>query len=307
MKIYKWEVKRGERLLSFLRAHLGDLFPVKRMKRAVERGYCRVNGCIETFATHPLAMGDRVEFAPPPIEVRIESEIETMFEDEHLLVVAKPCGVVCEEEALPTLFPQQKRLFLVHRLDKETSGLWLLAKSSEAFEHLKRQFAERKVEKLYLAAVVGRKVVLPEKVSSLLAPAARYAGQTLYRSSKGERSSKEAVTYFRLLQQGKLGGVVLCRPVTGRTHQLRVQLAELGYPIAGDLLYTSFIRNGAQLWPPPTRLMLHAYLLRLTHPCTGECLVWRCPVSSQFEEELGGLGCSVSSLSLESEKGGDHL
>lgn len=298
MKIYKWEVKRGERLLSFLRAHLGDLLPVKRMKRAVERGYCRVNGRIETFATHPLAPGDLVEFAPCEAEQK-RTKIETIFEDEYLLVVAKPCGVVCEEEALPALFPQQKRLFLVHRLDKETSGLWLLAKNAEAFEDLKRQFAERKVEKLYLAAVVGRKVVVPEKVASLLAPAARYAGQTLYRSGK---EGKEAVTYFQLLQQGKLGALVLCKPVTGRTHQLRVQLAELGYPIAGDLLYTS-----SQFWPPPTRLMLHAYLLRLTHPYTGESLVWKCPASSQFEEGLAGLGCSVSLLSLGSGKGGDDL
>ncbi len=296
MKIYKWEVKKGERLLSFLRAHLGDQFPVKRMKRAVERGYCRVNGRIETFATHPLVSGDRVEFAPPESE-EIRTEIKIIFEDEDLLVVAKPCGVVCEEEALPKLFPEERRLFLVHRLDKETSGLWLLAKSSEAFEDLKRQFAERKVEKLYLAAVVGRKVVVPERVFSLLSPATRYAGQTLYRSGK---EGKEAVTHFRLLQQGERGALILCRPVTGRTHQIRVQLAELGYPIAGDLLYTS-----SQLFPPPRRLMLHAYSLSIMHPSTGNPTCWRCPAPVEFEQGLTELGCNASLQSLQSEAAPD--
>ncbi|HEX4953816.1 MAG TPA: RluA family pseudouridine synthase [Thermoanaerobaculia bacterium] len=215
-----------------------------------------------------------------------------VHEDPWLVVVDKPAGVLSqpsEERALGELAADERLLLhlavredrppflrLVHRLDRATSGLLLFARSPAATEPLARLWREGKVERRYLAMVEGR----PDFETRLVeAPIGRVAGGAW--RFEVSPTGKPAATEVRVIEAGERFSRVECRLRSGRTHQVRVHLAHLGHPVAGDRLY------GARQ-PGPTRPLLHAAELALPHPKDGRPLRLVAPVPADFQE--GGHG-----------------
>jgi len=248
-----WTVEEEISLLNFLKKVVGGACSVKGIKRSIDNRGAYVNGRLERFASRRLKVGDRVEFDFKAEEK--PTEALNLYEDEHLLVIDKPSGWLCEEKAI-----RQKlgNVWLVHRLDKETSGVLLLAKTSEAKNQLESLFFERKIEKRYLALVHGAMLRNEGKIESPI-------------------KTKSASTSWKCLKKGKSLSLLECSPYTGRTHQIRIHLRQIGHPILGDLLY-GLRRNekGVQ------RLLLHAHRLQFKHPFSHEELSFEAPIPTEI-------------------------
>ena len=262
--------EKGQRLLAFLREKCPEAPSVKALKRSIEGKLCRINGKVETFSTHILKVGDTVE-----IELQQEALLRykplLLWEDDVLAAYDKPAGVVCEPKAFPGK--------LVHRLDKETSGVVLIAKNNKTFEQMVELFRKKKVQKEYLAIVDGLVRDKRKTITSKLAPRHHFQGQTLYGSSpKGQ----EAVTEWELIGVGNKSSLLLCRPITGRTHQLRVHLKEAGHPIVGDYQYARTFQCPCQA----KRHLLHAYKIIFPHPATHQKIEIIASLPTDFIEAL---------------------
>lgn len=272
--------EHGKRLLQFLRDHLDGQFSVKAIKRAIESKKCTVNNQQVNFSTRVLTKGDVVCIQLEKTEDKAASQLVILYSDEDVLAVDKPAGVVSEESAIQTLLPVDKRQWrLVHRLDKETSGVLLLAKNEEILRLLIERFREKEVRKSYYA-IVDAIVERPEGViENLLDVKSKYAGQTIYgASTKG----KEAITEWRCIKKGGDASLVECHPITGRTHQLRVHLSEMGHPILGDVQYGKSFKCSYK----PHRHLLHAYEVEFTHPRANKKVKIRAPLPQDFKIAL---------------------
>ena len=178
--------------------------------------------------------------------------MKTIYEDENVLVIDKPAGINADDF--------EKR---VHRLDKDTSGVLLIAKNDQNLGFLQKQFKERKVEKRYLALVVGNLKNKEGEIKTLLgrSPADRRKQKVYFMQEPGRNEAKrEATTRYKVLQRFENYDLIEVQPLTGRKHQIRVHLAHLGHPIAGDKLY------GFKNQPRPTdlkRQFLHASYLKI--------------------------------------------
>ncbi|KKU87966.1 MAG: Pseudouridine synthase [Candidatus Gottesmanbacteria bacterium GW2011_GWA2_47_9] len=235
--------------------------------------------------------------------------IPILFEDESVLVINKPPGIVVNraesvkgetvQDWIESKFPISNSQFsiedkdfrdragIVHRIDKETSGLLLIAKTLLAFRELQRQFKERLVKKTYLAIVHG--VVVPEE-GEIRAPVGRLPWN---RERFGiVPGGKEAVTRYARISNFQFPiskeelSLVQLYPETGRTHQIRVHLKYINHPIVGDYLYAG--RKTARrdrTWAP--RVMLHAQKITFTHPVTGELLAFEAPIPDDMSEIHG--------------------
>lgn len=267
--------EKGERLLSFLRTYLAkDGLSVKALKRSIDQKRCKVNGRVETFSTHPLAAGDTVEIVIFQEEAKRLLPL-LLWEDEVLTAYDKPAGVVSEQKK----FPGQ----LVHRLDKETSGVLLVAKNSPILEKMIGLFKNRQVRKEYLAIVDGLVYEKEKTIISKLAPRHRFQGQVIYASNS---FGKKAITYWELQGRGEKTSLLLCKPVTGRTHQLRVHLKEAGHPILGDYHYAKTFHSPLEV----RRHMLHALRIAFPHPLTGENVEITAPPPPDFIATLNQVG-----------------
>lgn len=205
--------------------------------------------------------------------------VELLYADAWLLALVKPSGLLSQPglgpELADSLISRAQRRWpearLVHRLDRDTSGLILLARDADTHRLLSAAFAERRVHKTYLARVQG----LPAARGGLIdLPLARIATRPpRYGVVPEAAGGKPALTRWRLLERGTCSSLLLLQPHTGRSHQLRVHLAALGHPVLGDPLY------GDPATAP--RLQLHAAGLRFRHPFTGESLRQRswCPLA----------------------------
>lgn len=212
----------GMKLLAFLRKHYTDAPSVKALKRAIDTKGCVVNGRIDTISTRTLSAGDH-------IIIELDEKTKTpsvLYEDDELLICNKPAGIVSEAKQFPGK--------LVHRLDKETSGVLILAKTEDARQKMIELFSQKKVHKQYLAIVNGEVKKREGTIISLLAKKHSFQGQTIYGTGL---QGQEAITRWKCLGVGKRASLLLCEPVTGRTHQLRVHLKEMGHPILGDTQY----------------------------------------------------------------------
>lgn len=200
-------------------------------------------------------------YAPP------EAPLAVVFADAHLIALDKPAGLLsvpgrgpakadCLEARLQAEIPEARH---VHRLDMETSGLILFALSAEVHRALGGQFAGREIEKTYVARVAG----VPEADAGRIDLPLMADWPNRPRQKVDHAAGKPALTEWRVLARGAGEARLALRPVTGRSHQLRVHLAEIGHPILGDGLYGG---------PPAPRLMLHAERLRVLHPVTGKPL-----------------------------------
>jgi 23S rRNA pseudouridine1911/1915/1917 synthase len=283
-----------ERLDRFL---TGVLSPLSRtqIQRLIKEGRVDVGGH-PAPARHLLSPGEKITVRLPDfssLPAAAADTIPILYEDDDLIVVNKPVGVVVhpagphrEDTVIQRLWPRlvsswgknlklgDTRPGVVHRLDRGTSGLLLIAKNPTAAEALSRQFAERTVQKIYWAVVEGQPTADTGKVSSPVGRS-RSAPHRMSTEVPGRWSETE----FRVLKRFPLpaprGAAFLeVRPKTGRTHQIRVQLAALGHPIVGDATYGS--GEGA------TRPLLHARELRFRHPRTGAALHFQAPVPGDF-------------------------
>jgi len=252
-------------------------------------------------ASHRLRKGDSVSVQASP-ELPTDSEptgeaipLDIIYEDEVLLALNKQPGLVVHPAAghwsgtlVNALIHHRgaqlaqrggrERLGIVHRLDKDTSGVMLIAKTDEAHERLAKSFADRQVKKLYRALCWG---VFRRLSGECRGPIGRHPQQRKKMAVlKNVGRGRTAWTDYRVLQQGKSGAEVECALHTGRTHQIRVHLSHLGHPIWGDSLYGQkhMLSDGTC----PTRQMLHAAHLEIAHPVTGKLLVFDAPLPEDY-------------------------
>jgi 23S rRNA pseudouridine1911/1915/1917 synthase len=295
----------GTRLDRFLAA-APEVGTRSQAKRLIDAGLVRVDGRPRKGG-HALGAGAIVEVDVPaaaPSGIVAEAlPLTVLWEDAHLLAVDKPPGMVVHPapgwrrgtlvNALAhhlgtTAGPgEADRPGIVHRLDRDTSGVLLVARSAAALEGLARQFRARTVEKRYLAVVRGR--VGPE-AGTIDRPIGRHPRERK-RMSVAARRGRAAVTRWTVVE--RFAGATLLRlhPETGRTHQLRVHLAAAGHPILGDPLYGA--RRPGRTLPPAgaafPRQALHAEEIRFIHPMTGERLAVRAPLPPDLAGLLDAL------------------
>lgn len=259
-------------LLAFLRDHYPDAPSVKAIKRLIDGKRCTVNGRVETFSTHKLSPGDEIVLELDR-DARSSKPI-LLWEDEALRAFDKPAGVVSD--------PKNFKGHLVHRLDKETSGVILVTKSKPILEQMIELFRQKQVDKTYLALVDG---VVKDKKGSIishLSPKHHFQGQTLYGSSaKGEL----AETRWIKIGQGPKATLLECHPITGRTHQIRVHLMEAGHPIVGDYQYARHFKCGYKA----RRHLLHASEISFPHPLSKKQITLKAPLPEDFSEALVSL------------------
>lgn len=266
----KWLVRSPQKLAPFLRDQLAS--SGKRVRKALESNFCRVNGRVERFGSASLQKGDAVEMAVHWNRVQAAEKPTLLYEDEWLEIVNKPIHVTCSPEHFP------KRL-LVHRLDKDTTGVLLLAKSAPVRDRLMELFAQREMVKQYIAVVDGAPRETHGVRESKLARKGTFQGQTIW-GSCGQ--GQTAITHWKTLASGKQAALLLCEPYTGRTHQIRVHLAEMGHPILVDRQYASSFRCQLFIQRP----LLHALSLAFVHPFTGQALSVRAPLPLDICEAL---------------------
>lgn len=275
----KWRVSKaqaGLRLIDFL-AHYETEVSKKALKKQIESGAASLNGTRERFASKALREGDWVQYKA--FEEKKVEPLQILYEDEHLLVINKPAGLSCDKNlAVP-----KKKIYLVHRLDKETSGALLLAKTAEAEARLLEQFKGRDISKEYWAIVDGSPKESEGMIKNRIGKLGAFSGQTLYGSLN--QGGLEAVTLWKVLKTGKRAALVACFPETGRTHQLRVHLKEMGHPILGDLLYGREVKNPYR----PKGMLLHARRIGFQHPISQRTMSIEAPLSEAFEEAMQNL------------------
>jgi 23S rRNA pseudouridine1911/1915/1917 synthase len=270
-----------------------------RLQQLIGAGFVRVNG-ITTRPSHLVRAGDKIELAEPPVE-KIENQpepipFEILFEDKDLIVINKPAGLVVHPGAghrsgtlvnallhhCPTLsgIGGKERPGIVHRLDKETSGCLVVAKNDVAHRELARQFAERTVEKIYLALVTGKLRKQSGVIDETIGRHPVHRQRMSVASSRG----RAAKTDYRVVRSGERASLIECRLHSGRTHQIRVHLHHLGHPVLGDKIYAArFARD----FP---RQMLHAWKLGFCHPRTGEWKNFVAPLPDDFEQAIVAAG-----------------
>lgn len=264
MKSYRvGKIHAGERLQNFLKDQKDLDLSGKAIKKIIDAYGCKVNGKTEVFSSRKLAEGDQVQLDLLKAFSQSVSQIQILFENDNYLVINKPSGVVCEQKALESSL-QRQGLFLVHRLDKETSGLLLIAKSRKVQEAFEELFKSRNIKKTYLALVDGGVKDFSFEIENFLEKKASYQGQAIWGQSRDK--GLYALTSFEAVKKTKRASLLKCQPYTGRTHQIRVHLAEAGYPILGDGHYT---RNRSTSFSAP-RTMLHAHCLVFKDPITLE-------------------------------------
>jgi 23S rRNA pseudouridine1911/1915/1917 synthase len=282
----------GLRLDRFL-ATLPEVGSRAAAERVLAGGAVLVDGAAAEKSVR-LAGGEKIEFEPPPAPPPLEAEdvgLRVAYEDEHLLVVDKPAGVVAHPSAghaTGTLVHgvlghgaaggEEERPGIVHRLDRDTSGLLVVARSEEAHERLKQLVQRRELEREYLALVRGRP---RSRTGRIEAPIGRDRREPTRHSLDTDRP-RDAVTHFELLESIDQHALLRVRLETGRTHQIRVHLAAIGLPVVGDPLYGV---------PDPAlgRQFLHATRLAFTHPFTGARVDVESPLPAdlaRYVEEL---------------------
>lgn len=291
----------GERLDKVL-ARLVPAYSRSRMQQWIDAGLVKVDGqCARSKATvfgdehieiQPQHAPDEQAFAPEPIALDI------VHEDAAVIVINKPAGLVVHPAAgnwsgtllngllhrWPTL-GSVPRAGIVHRLDKETSGLMAVAKTLSAQTDLVRQLQARTVRRQYLALVWGT----PQLSGTIDAPMARHPRDRIKMAVSSSITAKHALTHYRRIATGTIDtkpvSLVHCRLETGRTHQIRVHMQSIGHPLVGDQLY-----GKTHLAAVFARQALHAWHLGLEHPTSAKSMQWEVPLPDDFTDLLARAG-----------------
>ncbi|HTJ92054.1 MAG TPA: RluA family pseudouridine synthase [Pararobbsia sp.] len=306
----------GQRIDNFLMRVCKGV-PKSHVYRILRSGEVRVNKG-RVGADYRLEGGDIVRVPPIRIAAR-EAEIPTwmpppsytiVHEDDHLLVIDKPAGLAVHGgsgvsfgviEQLRNARPKAKYLELVHRLDRETSGLLMIAKRRSALVSLHDQIRENRIDKRYLACVAGE---WHDRRRAVKAPLHKYLTPEGERRVRVQDDGLASHTIFNLLERYNGFALLECELKTGRTHQIRVHLQHVGTPIVGDEKYGDFALNKqlarSGVKPAIRRMFLHAYQLRLTHPATNDALELQAPLPAecrqfldQLQEEQGNAAKTV--------------
>ena len=293
--------QHGERLDRVL-AQLVPEFSRSYLQQLIAAGAVRVDGAAATKVALRLKAGVRgtIELRPTTASQAFRAEpmkIVTVHEDEHLRVVDKPAGLVVHPapgnwggtllNGLLALDPKAAllpRAGIVHRLDKDTSGLMLVARTRIAMDALVSQIAAREVHRGYLALAHGRWSGAPSL--AIDAPIGRDPRNRLRMAvvDLARTPGKAACTQVELLQSSERGCLVRCVLDTGRTHQIRVHMASIGHPLVADPLYGGALAAGLQ------RQALHARHLNLAHPVTGVALQFESPLPPDLQAALAAWG-----------------
>jgi 23S rRNA pseudouridine1911/1915/1917 synthase len=264
-----------------------------RLQTLIRDGFVSVNGK-KPRPRDAVHTGDVVEVREPEIEKSDAQPeampLEILFEDDDLLVLNKPAGLVMHPGAghqthtlVNALLAHCKNLSaiggkerpgIVHRLDKETSGALVVAKNDTTHRDLSKQFAARTMGKIYLALVAGT----PRKGAGVIDKAIERHPVHRQRMSIARRQGRSAKTDYRVLSSSGDVSLVECILHSGRTHQIRVHLHDLGHPVLGDKLYAGKRAGNFQ------RQMLHAWKLSFRHPRTGEPLSFTAPIPPDFAD-----------------------
>jgi 23S rRNA pseudouridine955/2504/2580 synthase len=304
------EDNAGQRVDNFLMAQIRDL-PRSIVYRIIRKGEVRVNKGRVRPDTR-LKTGDEVRIPPvtrkeKPAQVvpgaRVQGVMENaiIFENDQMLVVNKPAGIAVHGgsgvdfgliEVLRAARPQSRFLELVHRLDRDTSGLIMVAKKRSALRFLQDELRHKRIRKHYHALVSGQWSPDVRKVSE---PLLRFELKSGERRVRVDSAGKESLTLFRRLEDFAGYSLVEASPVTGRTHQIRVHSAWAGHPIAGDDKYMDDVSLKAFRAAGGERLMLHARALEFTLPSTGEPMRLEAPYDEAFEKIVSKLGARQDS------------
>ncbi len=294
----------GQRLDNFL-LRLAKGVPQSHVYRIVRSGQVRVNKA-RASVDQRLVEGDqvrvpplRIAAAPPPL-VRAQMP-PILFEDEHLIAVDKPAGLAAHGgsgvahgliEMVRAARPHQPFLELAHRLDRETSGILLLAKTRRALLGLHEQLREGLVDKRYLVLVAGDWVNDRQHVRLPLAKRSTPGGER--RVSVDEDEGAAAHTVFNLRHRYGSFSLLEAELKTGRTHQIRVHLAHIGFPIVGDGKYGDFELNRriarGEFGVPLRRMFLHAWAARFRHPIAGTLMEIESALDRECGDFLQGIG-----------------
>lgn len=281
----------GERLDRFLARRCPDLSR-SRIQDLIRDGRVKVNGAIVPKPAHRLRGGEAVEVGvtppPPPEVVPTPLPLTIIYEDGDLLVIDKPAGLVVHPGAghhtdtlanalvayLGRAPTPDERPGIVHRLDRDTSGLMVAAKTEPALRRLQADLKARRFKKGYLALVEGR---LTPAEGIVEAPVGRDPRRRTRMAVVA--GGRPAVTRFRAVEYLKGSTLVEVWPETGRTHQIRVHFASLGHPLVGDALY-------GRPCPTLNRHFLHAFYLGFPHPRTGDWLEFKSELPPELRAEL---------------------
>ncbi len=299
------KVHESAKLLEYLFKTLSDTKKT-RIRQYLKFGAVLVNGTVSKRFDQCLLPGDEVRIISAHEKKAFLSPqfgIEVVYEDDSILVIVKPSGlltIATEKVATQTAFyaaneyvrvkedaeiskkphpfikpASGKRIFIIHRLDKEASGLIVFAKNAQVKQYLQEDWKNSK--KKYYAIVEGA----PEKESGTLSSFLRENKFLKVYSSKRKEDAKLSITHYRVLRASGEYSLLEVELGTGRKHQIRVHLSDLGHPIIGDERYGSKVN-------PIGRLALHAYFLALTHPISGKRMVFQTPLPDIFERILEG-------------------
>lgn len=306
----------GQRLDRFLAAHVAELSR-HRLQQLVGAGAVTVDGRPETQPAHRLRAGDRVALTlPAAVSDDLAGQsiaLEILYEDADLIVINKPPGMVVHpapgspDQTLVNALLHHcgpaiadvgdpARPGIVHRLDKDTSGVLVAAKTPAAHAGLAAQFAEHAVERAYKALVWG------EPIPPLGTIRTRIGRHPVQRQKMAvlRDGGRQAVTHYHVLRRfGRSPAVVSlveCRLETGRTHQIRVHMTHLGHPVVGDPVYGRNTRHARKIFPETKALLgafprqaLHAYALGFVHPVTNKALKFEVDLPPDMDELVNGL------------------
>lgn len=315
----------GERLDRFLAGHLTALSR-SRLKTLIKEGHARHDGGTIEEPNYRVKPGDSFDITVPPAEPAVprgeDIALDILYEDAHLIVINKPSGLVVHPAAgnwTGTLVNALiahcgdslsgiggvRRPGIVHRLDKETTGVMVVAKTDRAHRALSKQFADHgrtgPLERRYRAFVWGAP---SHPKGTISAPLGRKREQRQKMAVVPE-TGKEAITHYRVLQtfgdrNAPVASLVELSLETGRTHQIRVHMAHIGHPLIGDMTYGSGFKSKSRVLPDSAqeaisalgRQALHAGMLAFAHPETGETLTF----SSDMPKELAEIGRSLQEV-----------
>ncbi|MEL0136931.1 MAG: RluA family pseudouridine synthase [Halieaceae bacterium] len=289
----------GQRLDNFLLRHIRGV-PKTRVYRAIRKGEVRVNKG-RSRPEYKVLDGDEVRIPPlsegitqstdrPSLawERRIRASI--ISETSDFFAINKPPGLAVHGgsgvrlgliESLRRLFPEQRYMELVHRLDRDTSGLVLVAKNARTLRELHEQLRTDRIDKRYLALVAGK---WPAYRTSVAAPLAKHHTASGERIVKVDVNGKASETQFRVLERLPGATLIEAKPITGRTHQIRVHTQHSGHPILGDTKYETELSARCAVSAPVRRLFLHAGALSFTLKGVKTSLA--CPLSEELEAVL---------------------
>lgn len=282
------EVTQSRPLLD----ELAEMFPDSSrttLRQMLANNRVRVDGEIENNAKRVVDPGEFVEIGQKLARTQLPPELQILHEDDDVIVVLKANGLLTvatirEKEThaqayLNTYLKEKggERIHVVHRLDRETSGILVFAKNFEAREALKEQFAAHSTDRLYVAIIEGE----------IKPPQGTFRTNLLERRDlkmvsvpEARPDSKLAITHYKTVATNRRYSILEVKLETGRKNQIRAHLSEAGHPIVGDQLYGSEIN-------PLDRLGLHAKLLGFTHPTTGERLTFSAPTPRSFRRLVG--------------------